>query len=245
MPLSKPYRSMWSRLPACLRTSGDRGARVVRTTPNPNSYWVVKDRFLAGEYPERQHGRRGAAQDQGVSGSRDHLVHRPDPVATEMFPYTEPAQGERRSSINGSRSSTTKCRPIPGRWPRFSTRSTRRWCRRSAKFTCIARAGWGARARSSPAGCNATGAVPSEALRELRGTTGAPRNAPAGCGRSPNRAGAGGVGQGLGQASRADRDGVAWKRRSLLSAHSLRGVAGMLLLVRSSLHPLSYKPLSS
>ncbi len=63
------------------------------TTPNPNSYWVVKDRFLAGEYPsgntagEARHKIK-AFLDAGITAFIDLTP------PTEMFPYASLLKGE-------------------------------------------------------------------------------------------------------------------------------------------------------
>ncbi len=65
----------------------------VRTTPNPNTYWVVTDRFLAGEYPsgntagEARHKIR-AFLDAGINSFIDLTVPK------EMFPYASLLKGE-------------------------------------------------------------------------------------------------------------------------------------------------------
>ncbi len=62
------------------------------TTPNPNSYWVVKDRFLAGEYPsgntagEARHKIK-AFLDAGITSFIDLTP------PTEMFPYASLLKG--------------------------------------------------------------------------------------------------------------------------------------------------------
>ena len=65
----------------------------VRTTPVPNSYWVVKDRFLAGEYPSGNTA--GVARhkikaflDAGINSFIDLTVPK------EMFPYLGLLKGE-------------------------------------------------------------------------------------------------------------------------------------------------------
>ena len=65
----------------------------VRTTPNPNTYWVVTERFLAGEYPsgntagEARHKIR-AFLDAGINSFIDLTVPK------EMFPYVSLLKGE-------------------------------------------------------------------------------------------------------------------------------------------------------
>lgn len=77
----------WPR-PAWLR----RREQAPPSTPNPNSYWVVKDRFLAGEYPsgntagEARHKIR-AFLDAGITSFIDLT-----PPA-EMFPYASLLKG--------------------------------------------------------------------------------------------------------------------------------------------------------
>lgn len=62
------------------------------TTPNPNSYWVVKDRFLAGEYPggntagEARHKIK-AFLEAGITSFIDLTP------ADEMFPYASLFKG--------------------------------------------------------------------------------------------------------------------------------------------------------
>ncbi len=66
--------------------------RTPPTTPNPNSYWVVKDRFLAGEYPsgntagEARHKIK-AFLDAGITSFIDLTP------PTEMFPYASLLKG--------------------------------------------------------------------------------------------------------------------------------------------------------
>ena len=50
MTLSQRCRRLVLRFPQLFSLWARRKAKAP-TTPNPNSYWVVKDRFLAGEYP--------------------------------------------------------------------------------------------------------------------------------------------------------------------------------------------------
>ena len=66
---------------------------VARTTPNPNSYWVIKDRFLAGEYPSGNAAgiarhKIKAFLDAGINSFIDLTVPK------EMFPYSGLLKGE-------------------------------------------------------------------------------------------------------------------------------------------------------
>ncbi len=79
---------MIARLPAWIRPRPP----VPPTTPNPNSYWVVQDRFLAGEYPsgntagEARHKIK-AFLDAGITSFIDLTP------PTEMFPYASLLKG--------------------------------------------------------------------------------------------------------------------------------------------------------
>ena len=92
MLLSKPYRHMMSRFPWWAYIRGQRKSSVP-STPNPNSYWVVKDRFLAGEYPsgntagEARHKIK-AFLEAGITAFIDLTVPK------EMFPYGSLVKGE-------------------------------------------------------------------------------------------------------------------------------------------------------
>ena len=71
---------------------GRRRQHTPPTTPNPNSYWVVEDRFLAGEYPsgntagEARHKIK-AFLDAGFTSFIDLTP------PTEMFPYASLLKG--------------------------------------------------------------------------------------------------------------------------------------------------------
>ena len=74
------------KIPLLLSYFRSRKKDRLRTTPNPNSYWVVRDRFLAGEYPsgntagEARHKIR-AFLDAGITSFIDLTLPQ------EMFPY--------------------------------------------------------------------------------------------------------------------------------------------------------------
>ena len=82
---------MFSRLPLVAYLLS-RWKSEIRTTPNPNSYWVVKDRFLAGEYPsgntagEARHKIK-AFLDAGITSFIDLTLPQ------EMFPYASLLKG--------------------------------------------------------------------------------------------------------------------------------------------------------
>ena len=90
MSLFQQCRSQLARLPlpAWLR----RRQVEPPSTPNPNSYWVVRDRFLAGEYPsgntagEARHKIK-AFLDAGITSFIDLTP------PGEMFPYTSLLKG--------------------------------------------------------------------------------------------------------------------------------------------------------
>ncbi len=91
MTLASSYRFMLSRLP-WLTSIRDRRNGGARNTPNPNSYWVVKDRLLAGEYPggntggEARHKLK-AFLDAGITAFIDLTEPK------EMFPYASLFKG--------------------------------------------------------------------------------------------------------------------------------------------------------
>ena len=97
------------------------------TRPNANTYWVVRYKFLAGEYPgDKDPAKAREKINRFLEVGVRHFVDLTE--SSELVPYEailseESGQRTLRRLTNGTRFEISACRGMPSIWLRFSSGS--------------------------------------------------------------------------------------------------------------------------